>query len=85
MDKQMNLNINPDDLDNVKCECGSWLFMPLYQVKIVPGIMVGSPKDMVVPQDSGDMACAQCGKPLTRTIKEQQEKKEHQADHGIII
>lgn len=59
------LKINPDDLEDMKCEeegCGGIAFIPAVGIKRLSGLLVGESQDRVVPYEI--MVCAKCGNPV---------------------
>lgn len=60
MNKQVNVNVNFDDLKDVICECGNLTFVEQYQIKKISALLSKSGKEEIMPYPV--LACAKCGK-----------------------
>lgn len=57
---QANVNVNPQDLDDVMCECGNYTFVDVVLMKEIPAILSPTGQAGLVPQKV--IACYACGK-----------------------
>ncbi len=57
---QLNVNINPDLVEDVKCEkCECQSFISCYIIKKVPALVSPTGKEMMMPVES--FSCLACG------------------------
>ena len=57
---QLNVNINPDLVEDVKCEkCESESFTACYFIKKVPALVSPTGKEMMMPVET--FSCLACG------------------------
>lgn len=70
------ININPDSLDQLKCDCGSIFFQPIVMLKIVPPLLAGNPSEMVIPfPEQGILACQVCGTLVSDLMEKRESTK----------
>jgi hypothetical protein len=72
MDK-MSVKMDISQCENITCECGCPYFGDAVIIKRVPGVMVGSSKDIEQPVQI--FVCASCGRPRMPWSAEPQEEK----------
>ena len=66
MEQQNQININPNEGKTIICQsCEGELFDIVHKIKLVPGIKVGSPKDVMVPMQL--FICTSCNHILDHT------------------
>lgn len=73
----MNLNIRPEDMKDCNCMgCGSEIWKEAIMIKIIPALLVGTPKDQVSPFQM--IVCDKCGMSLPESLAlaEKAEKEE---------
>lgn len=70
MNQKQNININPDDLDDVICECGCEVWAEEYTIKKVSALISPNGQEGVIPIPK--MVCMECGKTLEEALEDQQ-------------
>jgi len=87
MNKQMNLNIRPEDAKPVSCEnCGGQFFKQSVMLRKIAKLLVGTDQDMLVPVPV--FRCDDCGYVNEEFIpKEKSAKKDDTGNNksGLII
>jgi DNA-directed RNA polymerase subunit RPC12/RpoP len=68
MDLKMK-GISLKDARDIKCQCGSQIFMPGYMFKKFSKLLTGAQKDSLVPIEL--YLCTGCGKPLDELLPEE--------------
>ena len=60
------VNVNIDELPNVKCVCGSELYTNIFMVKKISALQSPTGKEEIMP--SPLIVCSNCGKPLEEIL-----------------
>lgn len=63
---QQQINIKPEDLQDIICECGGELYLPSMKFKKVNKLLTGSSQDQIIPIEV--FVCAACGQVLEELL-----------------
>lgn len=63
---QQQVNIKPEDLQEVRCQCGGDLYLPSVKFRKVNKLLTGSPQDQIIPIEV--FVCASCGTVLEELL-----------------
>lgn len=71
MNQKQNVNINPDDLETVVCECGCAEWIEMYVIKKVSALISPNGQEGVIPIPK--LVCMECGNTLENTLQDQKQ------------
>ena len=67
MNENMSMKININDLEEIKCQCGSPFFEQLFACKRIPVLQSPTGKEEIMPIPF--FVCKSCGTPMENAIK----------------
>ena len=69
-----NINVNPNDIANMRCTCGNDIFVPVMNLKFVSAFITGAGKPAGIKVEM--LACLGCGI-LYPAVMDQSDVKKH--------
>ena len=78
MPQKNAISINPDDLESCKCDCGSVVYIKLFQLKRIPAPISPNGHEAILPAET--YVCASCQKPFATANTQYERKKSNKTN-----